>query len=290
MTVRGIVAGNAGRRADLVDEDRLRVQLVEDAAGEGLHHLLPRRAGWAHHGERCGEASVLLHVARVVLPQDGVGFGEDEAARGGRPEASVHVGHRFLSHRLAVRDAFLRAGLGGKVFGVVHVVARMLPEVPVEAGGEVGEDRFGAREDVGRHVGIAVDVDPERNLAESAGVVGDVLDGAARGPLLLERVGAVAVCEAPPVARERREHHGVARPLGGLARHAGVFDRRLVAGVLLALHEEVLDAGFGVFGDEVESVRAKEEPRDHRAVAEVGAAEGTRLGAALREELRTVVV
>ena len=166
----------------------------------------------------------------------------------------------------------------------------MLPEVPVEAGGEVGEDRFGAREDVGRHVGIAVDVDPERNLAESAGVVGDVLDRAARGPLLFERVGSVAVCEAPPVALERREHHGVARSLGGLARHAGVFDRRLVAGVLLALHEEVLDAGFGVFGDEVESVRAKEEPGDHRTVAEVGAAEGTRLGGALREELRTVVV
>ncbi len=162
--------------------------------------------------------------------------------------------------------------------------------MPVEAGGEIREDRLGAREDVGRHVGVAVDVDPERDLAEAAGIVGDVLDGTARGPFLLERVGAVAPCETPPVALERREHHGVARALGGLSGHAGVFDRRLVAGVLLAFNEEVLDAGLGVFGDEVESVRAEEEPGNHRAVAEVGTAEGLRLGHAFPEELRAMVV
>ena len=149
---------------------------------------------------------------------------------------------------------------------------------------ELREDVPRAGKDVRGDVGVAVDVDPKRNLADPARVGRVVPDRAARGPGLPERESAVAPRGLPPVAAERRERHGEAGAGGAQFRAAVEVD------ALLAAFHEALLPGLGVLGGVVEAVLADEECGDGRGVAEVVRPDGARLGGAPAEKPRAVVL
>ena len=276
VAVRRVETRNARRGADLVEEDGTGADLLEDAASEALHHALPGALRGAHDGEGRRPRRVFLHVARTVLAHHGGRLGGDVAQSVGAPEAAVGVRHRLLPSGKAVRDRFLGAGLLREILRVVDVVAGMLPEMPVDAGAKLRKNLPGAEKNAAEVVGRSVEVDPKRNLACAAREVVALADRPLRAHGLAKGESAVAAGRFPPVAAQGRERHRMARPLGGLVRDAGVFDRRHEPEALAALDDHALEARFGVLGGHVESGPADEKRRDHWIIAEI--VETLRLG------------
>ena len=278
MAVGRVVACATSRRAYLVDEDRLRAKAVQYAPGETSHDTAPLWTRRAHDRHLRRPRRILLDVARTIGAPDGIRFGHEEAARRRRPEPPVRVRHRFLSDGFAKRDAILHARLFREIFGIVHVVAGMLPQMPVQPRRPFREKGLRPGQHVRRVARTAMDVDPKRDFADAARVGRNVLYGSLCRPFLPERKIAVASRRRPPVALQRRKHDGVARPVGAQ------FSRRREADVLLAFYDKTLDPRLRVFGGDIESVFADEKRTDHRCVSEVVAADRLRLGCALSEK------
>ena len=141
--------------------------------------------------------------------------------------------------------------------------------MPVKPGGETGEELLRAGEHVGCHVGITVDVYPERYFDHPPRVVRNVLDRALCAPLLLQGESTITVGRRPPVALKGRQHNRVTRSLRRLSDNAAPLRRRTKAQVLPNTHDRPLLTGFGIFRSDIETVIPHKESRDLRIMAEI---------------------
>ena len=290
MGMSRIVARLPFRRADLVQEERCRAQLAEDAPGKALHHAAPRRAGRAHDRKRRRPRRVLLYRPRAVHLHHGIRLGHQEPRSRCAPQATVGIGHRHLPDRLAEGDALPRAGLRGEVFGIVDVMPRMLPEVPVKPRRKIREHRLCPDQNVGDLSRMAVYVDPKRDLRHPTRICRNVLDGALRAPFLLQGECPVPPCRRPPVALEGSRHNGVARAFGRLSRHSAPFDRRMEANVLLAVNHHRLLPGIRVLRSQIEPVRADKGGGNLRIVPEILEARLFRTSRTIPEKAGAVIL
>ncbi len=110
VAVRRVVAGLAPHRADLVEEEGRRAQLVQDPTGEVVEHLVPERGVGAHRRLVARELSVALVDGLPVGAGNGVRTRQREAQQVRAPHPSLRVRHRLLPQRTDVLQAIPRAG------------------------------------------------------------------------------------------------------------------------------------------------------------------------------------
>ena len=264
--MRRVVAGLAPHRADLIEEEGGRAQLVQNPTGEVAEHLVPERGVGAHRRLVARELSVTLVHGLPIGAGEGVRTRQRETEQVRAPHPSLRVRHRLLPQRTDVLQAIPRAGLLGEVLRVVDVVQGMLPGVPMDPGRRVRKHLLGAHEDIGDVVRPAVDVEPQRYLRHATGIVGTVEDPPLGGPLRRERPGPVPARGLPPVIADGGNRRLETHAAGGQSRATGVFDRRADLEVVLLAEVHGLDARLGVVYTDVEPRALREERHHHRIV------------------------